>query len=563
MTGVVGEPSGSHEFFGSSSAGSFMRQMQRAIDSRLGVGNDNAGAGIVGVISADGLSVTQRPFSTKPSIEYVLPPRKTADELVHSYWELVYPLYPFLDRDSFQRFYESVWTGSGPGPAPDESVLLCTMNVIFALGTQVSGTIEPEQRWEKAYTYFLRADHIREHDLRDNGSVSLVSCLLLMGIYLQSANIPQRCWMVVGHAIRMAQSLGLHLPDYNAPGRSLRGREVVRRIWHGCILMDRVLAMTFGRPAMIPKWLSAVVPLPSMIDDEFLDLQVEGSSIRPDNEPCIMEFYVSQLKLHDIMDNILLKLYMDHGGRQHPDVVTVFKLDEDLMNWTAGLSAELQLDAPLKHRESVRHRLAVVNRVRFFHARILLLRPILAQFCLSHHAVRPIESLASRMDIQCSSLCLETAHRSIDLIYSHLNQDMVFGPVPAWWYSVLYVYTAATVLLAERIRPEIGTTIAQYSNVVSWRRAIQILKAYARIGTSAKRCVAALEILSAKIPAAHSSELLQADDADPTVCTEPANPVPFPDSDLFSRVDLDGIFLDLDDMGWLQSGPEAWRTSMN
>jgi hypothetical protein len=41
------------------------------------------------------------------------------------------------------------------------------------------------------------------------------------------------------------------------------------------------------------------------------------------------------------------------------------------------------------------------------------------------------------MTIQCSSLCLETAHRSIEMIYTHLDLSTVFGPVPAWWYSVL------------------------------------------------------------------------------------------------------------------------------
>jgi hypothetical protein len=154
----------------------------------------------------------------------------------------VYPLYPFLDRSSFETAYEAVWMGSDT--TTDEWVLICTMNVVFALGTQVSGIVEPENRREKAQIYFNRAECLRENSPCDYGSVNLVSCLLLMGIYLQSANIPQRCWMVVGHAIRVAQSLGLHLPEWNAPTRSQREEEVARRIWHGCILMDRYARRT-------------------------------------------------------------------------------------------------------------------------------------------------------------------------------------------------------------------------------------------------------------------------------------------------------------------------------
>lgn len=236
MTGVVGEPSESREFFGSSSAGSFMRQMQHAIDSKMGVSSKSADFDMTGM-SRSGRPVAKATSPSKSAIEYVLPPRKTADELADAYWELVYPLYPFLDRLSFKTAYESIWTGTNT--TTDECILLSTMNVIFALGAQVSGIVQPEERREKAQIYFNRAENLRCNSPWDDGSVESVSCLLLMGIYLQSANIPQRCWMVVGHAIRIAQSLGLHLPERNAPIRSRREEEVARRIWHGCILMDR------------------------------------------------------------------------------------------------------------------------------------------------------------------------------------------------------------------------------------------------------------------------------------------------------------------------------------
>ncbi|KAJ5093357.1 hypothetical protein N7456_009218 [Penicillium angulare] len=550
MTGIVGEPSESHQFFGNSSAGSFMRQMQYAVDIKLGVNDPNAS-------SVTGPSVTQSSSSKRPSIEYVLPPRKTGDELVNGYWELVYPLYPFLDRTSFMVAYDSIWMGSDT--AEDESILLCTVNVMFALGAQVSGIIKPEERGERAHVYFNRANSLIDTNLWEDGSVALVSCLLLMGIYLQSTNSPQKCWIVTGHAIRMAQSLGLHLPEYSASAGNQRTKEVARRIWHGCVLMDRVLAMTYGRPAMIPTWLSTRVPLPNMIDDEFLDTQSEECFTRPDDRPCLMEFYVSQLQLHEIMNNILLKLYMVHDGRQHPiDIITTFKLDEKLINWSDGLSNWLQFDIPLDDSDSLRHRLAILINISFFHARILLLRPILAQYCLlhAHNSTKLSKSLASIMTVQCSSVCLEIAHRSLEIIYTNIDLGNVFGPVPAWWYSVLYVYTAATVLLAERIQPEIGATIdRRYSNAVSWNRAIQILRAYARVGNSAKRCVAALEILSAKIPcAANFSESI------PPEYMHQSSALPQShESDMFGEIDLESVFLDISNMNWLQVVPESFH----
>ncbi|KAB8274942.1 hypothetical protein BDV30DRAFT_237267 [Aspergillus minisclerotigenes] len=115
MTGMVGEASGSHEFFGSSSAGSFRRQMQHTIDSRLRCCHNSADFGITEV-GPSNPGVTQSSFFTNRAIEYVLLPRKTTDQLVDAYWELVYPPHPFLDRYALGNCYESVWTGSGRPP---------------------------------------------------------------------------------------------------------------------------------------------------------------------------------------------------------------------------------------------------------------------------------------------------------------------------------------------------------------------------------------------------------------------------------------------------------------
>lgn len=80
---------------------------------------------------------------------------------------------------------------------------------------------------------------------------------------------------------------------------------------------------------------------------------------------------------------------------------------------------------------------SLLTKARFLHARMLLLRPILAQYCLPQSTEKQVDSLCSRMVMQGSKMCLETAHRTIELIYSHLDSSTVTGPVPAWWYSVL------------------------------------------------------------------------------------------------------------------------------
>ncbi|KAK9364782.1 fungal-specific transcription factor domain-containing protein [Lipomyces kononenkoae] len=556
---MIGEQSGNFEFFGSSSAGSFMQQIRVGVDLKLGIDTRSAGQ-----LTGRKLSYFQqyvRSFTShQTGFEYVLPSRKTADTLVKGYWDLVYPVYPFLDCISFEEAYQALWTGSQT--KMNERVLVCTVNVLFALGCLVSETLKPEEREETGEMYFDRAQSLLEGFFWDSGSIELVSCFLLAGVYLQTAKTPRRCWMVIGHAIRMAQSLGLHLPETNADLQFPRRTEVTRRIWHGCILMDRVLSMTFGRPAMISKWLSLGTPLPLAIDDEFLDSQKQESSMRPDDRPCMMSFFVAQLQFYDIINDILLELYMTNGKERQrsPDIVAVLQLDDALMNWNRNLPDHLQMSSDFSSREDAFRRLAIINRVRFLHTRILLFRPILAQFCLSqcntnHQMTRWDESLAQRTVVQCCSLCLSAAHNMIELVYANLDLVTVTGPLPSWWYCVLYVYTAATVLIAERLQPAIGAGVAGYSVAVSWKRSIEILKAYARIGESAKRCVAALEILSAKVtwePGPSESRQEQASNFVPDHAT-PVLGIPIDDTQ--PVLDFSSINFDLNDMFWLNSMP--------
>jgi hypothetical protein len=238
MTGVIGEQSHGHGFFGSSSAGSFMTQIKSAIDAKVGLASRRPSfAGTAKASLFRTSPATQPGEAGNASIEYVLPPRKTADNLVDVYWELVYPLYPFLDRPLFEDAYQSVWSGSES--TIDERIFMCTLNVVFALASQLSESIRPEKREDSAKAYFKRAQELLQLDFWDTGSTELIQCLLLMGQYLQSTSTPHQCWMVIGHAVRMAQGLGFHFPESSFELHSSREREFSRVIWHGCVLMDR------------------------------------------------------------------------------------------------------------------------------------------------------------------------------------------------------------------------------------------------------------------------------------------------------------------------------------
>jgi len=247
MTIVLEDGESTHQYFGSSSAGSFTRQIKAAIDARLGVSQEPGSRSVVVSPMAVNYDRPGTKGTTHDDLDYVLPPRRQADHLTGVYWCYVDPLYPFLDKKKWDSAYEGLFTG---GPIDtEERIFVSTLNVIFALATQLVESLHPEQRDESSNMYFRRAQELLRLNLWDAGSFEVVQCLLLMSQYLQSTNNPHQTWMAVGSAIRTAQSLGLHLPETTADMADLEQRELLRRIWYGCVLMDRYAPLALADAA--------------------------------------------------------------------------------------------------------------------------------------------------------------------------------------------------------------------------------------------------------------------------------------------------------------------------
>ena len=166
----------------------------------------------------------------------VLPPRRTTDHLLHIYFKYVHTLFPWLHEPTFRAQYEEIWLAHTGPTVDDDPLFYCILNLVFALGCQFSTLFESTRH--SGDTFFNRAKILLGLSIFDVGTLRVVQALLLMGIYLQSTNRPNQCWNVVGMGIRVAQGLGLHIE----PGEGdLVERESRRRVWWGCVLMDRYL----------------------------------------------------------------------------------------------------------------------------------------------------------------------------------------------------------------------------------------------------------------------------------------------------------------------------------
>lgn len=194
--------------------------------------------------------------------DFVLPPRDLADHLLDCFWDRVFCLYPFFDRQSFQQAYENLWMPKSQGThdltelniglgdrfnsGPDSIIFICALNTIFALGCHFA-KLPPQDRETFIDSFFLRAKGHIGLDLVDIHSIGVVQTLLIVALFLQSTPYPHRCWNSIGMACRLALGLGLHEPHLDGSKDPLE-QEIHRRTWHGCVIMDMYSSLAYARP---------------------------------------------------------------------------------------------------------------------------------------------------------------------------------------------------------------------------------------------------------------------------------------------------------------------------
>jgi len=177
----------------------------------------------------------------------VLPRRRVADDLVAQYWGFTHPMFPILHKPTFTAAYEKSWTSEpGNGTTTDErcrefeeALFFSTLNIMCALSTRFSESIPATEKSDMTREYYNRSRQIFTFDILDCTSVPALQMVLLQGIYLQSTTEVSRCWNVIGVAVRMAQSLGLHLDQTYQRQKTVYAREMGKRLWHSCLVLDR------------------------------------------------------------------------------------------------------------------------------------------------------------------------------------------------------------------------------------------------------------------------------------------------------------------------------------
>ncbi|KAL8830061.1 MAG: hypothetical protein Q9191_001654, partial [Dirinaria sp. TL-2023a] len=238
----------------------------------------------------------------------LLPQRQLAKYLFDKYFDAVHPIWPLLLEVETQDLFARTWMSD----EPIEPIWSVQLNLILAIGCQYCAvadrdrlppSFEPQKLGGDLYS--RAQDYILANAFSEN-NVEMVQALLLMILFLQMTMRIDKIYLLVGHASRMAQNLGLHISRPESESISPQQHELRRRLWWGCFCFDRISSMLCGRPMGIPydAFSDYQDRLPQQIDDDRITRREE----QPANSPSINAFFRHSVRLYHVMSDVFLRL---------------------------------------------------------------------------------------------------------------------------------------------------------------------------------------------------------------------------------------------------------------
>lgn len=161
-------------------------------------------------------------------------------------------------------------------------------------------------------------------------------------------NLTVRCWVSLGLAIRLGQSIGLHV-NVEEPSMTEAGTqhdnysESRSRVWYCLYVLDRLLALQLGRPPAISDQ-DCHAPIPHPLAELELDDQANEAGTRNGSEPrLISDYFASVIKFSSIVGRVLRETY--HPRRQiQASLSSTESCDKQLLDWKNRLPRHLRFD---------------------------------------------------------------------------------------------------------------------------------------------------------------------------------------------------------------------------
>ncbi|KAI5833483.1 hypothetical protein K523DRAFT_295915 [Schizophyllum commune Tattone D] len=268
-------------------------------------------------------------------VEY--PERELADRMVDAYFSRLHYLLPVIDKPTFMKQYVSLMDNTHDiVKHRTETAFISLVFAVFACGAPI---VFPDRMDDggMGMIYYERA-LILHYISHAKIQVEHVQCFTLLSSFLCAVNCLPQAWLLIGQAVRMSQDLGLHRSPRRQRNLSEVQKETHRKIFWGVYVMDRMLALSLGRPLGINDADCDVEQLVPVDDDYLPDYLMH--KVAPNTRPFLMTGFILLTKLYHLAGRMLREVYSldivkDNGDpdKQAQLQRTVEMLDTALQRW--------------------------------------------------------------------------------------------------------------------------------------------------------------------------------------------------------------------------------------
>ncbi|KAL5343555.1 fungal-specific transcription factor domain-containing protein [Aspergillus crustosus] len=238
-----------------------------------------------------------------------------AERVAGQYFDSMGYQYPFLHRTEFLDNLRRIYAGEVPTPE-----VHCSYHITIGIALLIRSTDDAETRAMEFYRASNKTLQIALH----NEDLASLRALLSLALYTMFATTGPSVWHVLGTALRLATSLGLHKvrqPTY------LVDDEMAKRAFWSLYNLDRLIASTLGRPLGIADE-DITVPLPLELNDDWAEAPGVSSMTIP----------IQVIRLRRIFSQIYRYLYSTNQPPPPPTELslTLRHFRHELDDWRAS-----------------------------------------------------------------------------------------------------------------------------------------------------------------------------------------------------------------------------------
>ncbi|KAF9032105.1 hypothetical protein BDZ89DRAFT_1063488 [Hymenopellis radicata] len=362
---------------------------------------------------------------------YVFPEDDLFRHLIDLFFKTQNMMHPTLHRPTFERNFacqlhlsDQMFGGI--------ALFVCALAARFSDDPRVLLDGETSKR-SSGWKYFMQVQSVKR-SLMTPPTIHDLQFYALYSTFMFGTSAPQACWALVGTGIRLAQDVGAHRKK-RSNGPTVED-ELWKRTFWALVALDRDASLFLGRPCAIQDD-DIDVEFPIECDDEYWEHPDPQKAFKqPSGKPSYTSFFISALKLNQIVATCLRTLYSPNKDKlRHADKNweqnVVSGLDSSLNAWVDSIPEHLRWDP---HRESeIFFNQSVVLYTNYYNIQILIHKPYIPSPRNTPHLTFP--SLA---------ICTNAARSSSHIIDTQRQRGFSWGGHLHWY---LNAFTAALVLL--------------------------------------------------------------------------------------------------------------------